>query len=322
MLAVRTNGVFVFVDEFLSATASQAAPLQSAFVTGCNLALGASQAYGTTSADGTASIFSCGLTSSTARSVARIANTGAIDVTTNWTTGSAAYPPVGVCTADGQTIVASDFRGTYVGPAGNALTAGAGFGVSTEYGCSVAPLGNGVSFVSLICASSTTVPCPVANSALYYFNAGGVPGLGVSGEWLRVWLPSGHVMARAYPSRPLHVMPALLSRPPAGTSYTVNAQRIGVPAIGQLAINSNGAPSLWVMYIGGDATSVDGGLYKLTSTTGLPSGNWTLQSFGVGPSKNPSTGVGVHGLVGRTEAGGAYILYLSTSSATQNQLFR
>ena len=221
-----------------------------------------------------------------------IAPAGIIDTSTFYVASAAANSPRGVASPDGNTVVVSDAAGTYDGTfaSATALSTGVTFAASTEYGSIVYPMSDGRPwFVSLLCNGVATVPCPVGDARLYYWSGGSIPG----GVPLTTTGSTG--------------------------VFTVNPSAlIGIPAIGQLAFAS---PT--TMYVGADLAIVGqgGGLYKLTCAGGLPNLTWTNVSFGVGWVKNPITGSGVHGLVGRTESSG-FALYLTTSGATLNYLYR
>ena len=104
ILAVRTSGATASVDEFLPSTPNQASYQQTLPVPGCQLAVGASQAYGSNTANGLYALFPCGLTGSVYRYVARISVAGVVDTSTYYTTSNVVYLPRSASSPDGQNI--------------------------------------------------------------------------------------------------------------------------------------------------------------------------------------------------------------------------
>ena len=98
-----------------------------------------------------------------------------------------------------------------------------------------------------------------------------------------------------------------------GNTHNLVVSGVAVPALGQFHFMDR-----YTLYSGSDKITAGGGLYKHTSASGTVSGAW-VAGFA---ARNPSAVVaGVHGLTGRAERR-AYMLYLSTSAASANAVWR
>ena len=134
------------------------------------------------------------------------------------------------------------------------------------------------------CAVST-VPCPTGSSALYYNTGSSALPTTATGNTFNVIMTGS-------------------TSPPDISCFVI--------------ADSN------TIYVGSDVTTAGGGLYKLQNAVGTAATAWTPYTF---PStsttqRNPTTAIsGIHGMVGRVEAGNTF-LYVTTSAATVNKLYR
>ena len=79
ILVVRTNGSATLLDDYLAgptAPTAQTFPQQSVVVANCSLATGANQGYGSMTYDGQFGFFTCGVTTTTTRNIARVSVNG------------------------------------------------------------------------------------------------------------------------------------------------------------------------------------------------------------------------------------------------------
>jgi len=155
------------VDEYAggSAAALQSVSIRTATLPGCFVNPTPNQAYGGSSADGQYALFTCGLSSNTARPIMRIDGGGALDfLTTSYNAQVTQALPRGITSMDGVTLYEADAW---------CITKSA-YGSSTQtnlncvdyyYGNVAYSFGGVPTLLTMGCPSST-IPC--ATTSMYY----------------------------------------------------------------------------------------------------------------------------------------------------------
>jgi hypothetical protein len=320
ILVLSTFGATTTLSEYAADASWQGAPLQSVLLNGCLLpAQPYGLAYGSACADGerlsarregfllsrsvaqqsksafffvraalprphtgSCALFTCASGAPGVGIVGRVSANGTVDLSTQFPmTGAGASG--GAASLDGNEVYATSVSdGIVFGPVGGSLTIiDAGAGYT---GQQVFSFGGAPTLLTAGCTVAQT-PCPVSGAGVFYSS----------------------------PSTP--AQPA-----PASTFRLLVPGITSVPGIGPILVASSTS-----VYVGADMDTAGGGLYRFDNADGTVNTTWTPYTWPAsgGAALNPD-GVtqGVHGLTGRVEgAGGSFVLYLTTSDAS-NGLYR
>ena len=118
VLVVRSVGATTAsLDEFLSTTTNQAAPVQTLNVTNCNIATTPVTVYASPSVNGAYAVFPCGLSGGSLVNVARVSFASSVGLLVEGYTST--NLPRGAATLDGTYLYASDYGSVYVGTFGS-----------------------------------------------------------------------------------------------------------------------------------------------------------------------------------------------------------